>query len=164
MSDLKLLQPHQTVESIYAIDFSTLKQKGIKAIIADLDNTLVPWRSKNINPTLFTWIETVRSHDLKIAIVSNNTSSRVGSLSAQLGVTALAKAVKPRRGAFRSVAAQFNLEPHEVAVVGDQIFTDILGGNRTGMYTILVAPISSSEFIGTKLIRLIIKFVLRRSK
>jgi HAD superfamily phosphatase (TIGR01668 family) len=85
-------------------------------------------------------------------------------MSTQLGVIALAGAVKPRRGAFRSIASQFNLSPSEVAVVGDQLFTDILGGNRTGMFTILVTPISSHEFIGTKIVRMIEKFFLSRIK
>ncbi|MCW3490345.1 YqeG family HAD IIIA-type phosphatase [Dethiobacter alkaliphilus] len=161
MSALKLLKPNQMVDSIYDIDLQQLKQQGIKAIIADLDNTLVPWRSSEVQEKLVDWINTVRDADLKIAIVSNNTSARVEAMSSQLGVIALGGAIKPRRGAFRSIAAQFNLYPKEVAVVGDQLFTDILGGNRTGMHTILVTPMSTHEFIGTKIVRQIEKVFLR---
>jgi HAD superfamily phosphatase (TIGR01668 family) len=150
------------VDSIYDIDLENLKTNNIKALIADLDNTLVPWRSSEIQEKLTNWIATVRDADLKIAIVSNNTSARVEAMSSQLGVIALSGAIKPRRGAFRNIAAQFNLEPHEVAVVGDQLFTDILGGNRTGMYTILVTPISKHEFIGTKLMRMVENLFLNR--
>jgi HAD superfamily phosphatase (TIGR01668 family) len=152
------------VDSIYDIDLQALKNKGIKAIITDLDNTLIPWRSSEIQDKLTQWINTVRNADLKIAIVSNNTSTRVEAMSSQLGVIALSGAIKPRRGAFRSIAAQFNLSPQEVAVVGDQLFTDVLGGNRTGMYTILVTPISQHEFFGTKIMRLLEKMVLSRIK
>lgn len=159
---LKLLCPDQIVDSIYEIDLEELKKNNIKAIIADLDNTLVPWRSSDVQEKLTAWVADVRNHDLKIAIVSNNTSARVEAMSSQLGVIALAGAVKPRRGAFRSIAAQFNLDPAEVAVVGDQLFTDILGGNRTGMYTILVTPISKHEFIGTKAMRCVERIFLSR--
>ena len=152
------------VDSIYDIDLQALKNKGIKAIITDLDNTLIPWRSSEIQDKLTQWINTVRKADLKIAIVSNNTFTRVEAMSSQLGVIALSGAIKPRRSAFRSIAAQFNLSPQEIAVVGDQLFTDVLGGNRTGMYTILVTPISQHEFFGTKLMRLVEKFFLSRIK
>src|SRR5690606_23452763 len=107
------------------------------------------------------WICKVRAAGLEIAVVSNNTPSRVEEFSSRLGVTCIAKAVKPRRGAFRRIAAEFGLRPQEVAVVGGQLFTDILGGNRSGMYTILVTPISRHEFIGTKLMRLAERLFLR---
>ncbi len=161
---LQKLYPSEIVDSIYEIDLSALKEKGIKAIIADLDNTLVPWRSTEIKDTLIDWVKDVRNAELSLAIVSNNTSRRVNGLSEQLGVIAVPSAVKPRRRAFRNVAERFNLDPSEIAVVGDQLLTDILGGNRTGMYTILVTPISSNEFIGTKIIRQIERFFLQRIK
>ncbi|NLZ39177.1 MAG: YqeG family HAD IIIA-type phosphatase [Firmicutes bacterium] len=159
---MKLLQPNEMVDSIYDINLQKLKAKGIKGIITDLDNTLLAWDSAEITPTVEQWIKEVRKAGLKIAIVSNNSAARVQECSAQLGVICIAKAVKPRRGAFRSIATQFNLAPEEIAVIGDQLFTDVLGGNRSGMYTILVNPISKKEFIGTKVMRLIEKIFLRR--
>jgi hypothetical protein len=158
---LEKLQPNEIVDSIYEINLSNLKGKGIRAVIADLDNTLVPWRSTEIKDTLTAWVKDVKDAGLNLAIVSNNTSSRVHTLSEQLGVIAVSKAVKPRRRAFRNIASQFSLDPSEIAVVGDQLLTDVLGGNRTGMYTILVTPISKHEFIGTKLIRQIERFFLK---
>src|SRR5690554_2010367 len=110
---MKLLQPDAMVDSIYDIDLHQLADKGIKGIITDLDNTLLAWRSREISTTLEQWINTVRAANLKIAIVSNNTATRVEELSSQLGVIGIGKAIKPRRGAFRSIAAQFNLAHHE---------------------------------------------------
>ncbi|MDW7651421.1 MAG: YqeG family HAD IIIA-type phosphatase [Bacillota bacterium] len=164
VSSLKLLKPDKIVDSIYDIDLELLQKKGIKALIADLDNTLVPWRSSEIQDKLVNWVNDVRNTGLKIAIVSNNTFTRVEAMSTQLGIIALSGAIKPRRRAFRSIASQFNLSPNEVAVVGDQLFTDILGGNRTGMFTILVTPMSNHEFIGTKAMRLLEKLFLGRIK
>lgn len=150
------------VDSVYDIDLEELKKQGIRGIIADLDNTLVPWRSCEIPCALEDWFCRVRNAGLKIAVVSNNSPSRVAEFSSRLGVTCIAKAVKPRRGAFRRIAADFGFAPQEMAVVGDQLFTDILGGNRSGMYTILVKPLSRHEFVGTKLVRLVERIFLRR--
>lgn len=158
------LTPDELVESIYEIDLGQLKDRGIEAIIADLDNTLVPWGSSEVDGTLRKWVDDIDRAGIKLAIISNNSSSRVEKMSSRLGVFAIAKAIKPRRSGFRSIAARFGLTPEQVAVVGDQLFTDVLGGNRTGMYTILVTPINSREFIGTRLMRRLEYIFLRRLK
>jgi len=161
VSILKILRPDKIVDSIYDIKLDFLKEQGIKAIIADLDNTLVPWRSSEVNDEQLQWVGNARSCGLKVAIVSNNTYSRVDDVSSKLGVIALSAAFKPRRSPFRLIASHFSLRPAEIAVVGDQLFTDILGGNRCGMYTILVKPMSKQEIIGTKFMRLVEKIFLR---
>ncbi len=160
---LQLLKPDEIIDSVYDIELQRLKEKGIKGLIVDLDNTLVPWQSREVTKELESWVKKVCAAGLQIAIVSNNSSSRVEELSGKLGITCVAKAVKPRRGAFRRIAGKFQMPPHEIAVVGDQLFTDILGGNRCGMYTILVAPLSKKEFIGTKIMRLAERLFIRRS-
>jgi hypothetical protein len=158
------LTPDELVESIYEIDLGQLKDRGIQAIIADLDNTLVPWGSSEVDDTLRKWVDDINRAGINLAIISNNSSSRVEKMSSRLGVFAISKAIKPRRGGFRSIAARFGLTPNQVAVVGDQLFTDVLGGNRTGMYTILVTPLNSREFIGTRLMRRLEYIFLRRIK
>lgn len=158
---MKILTPDKIVDSIYDIKLDTLKEQGIKAIIADLDNTLVPWRCSEVKDEQVQWVGNARSFGLKIAIVSNNTYARVDCVSSKLGVIALSGAFKPRRSAFRLIASHFSLHPAEIAVVGDQLFTDILGGNRCGMYTILVKPMSKQEIIGTKVMRVVEKIFLR---
>lgn len=157
---MTLLVPDQMVQSIYDISLQQLKDAGIKAIITDLDNTIVPCHSSEIAQTLLCWVDEVRGMGINMAIVSNNTFTRVQRLSDQLGVIFVSKALKPKRGAFRHIASHFQVSPAEVAVVGDQLLTDVLGGNRMGMYTILVTPISKKEFVGTKIIRLLEKFIL----
>ena len=152
------------VDSIYDIDFQQLSAGGIRGVIADLDNTLVPWGTTEINPELLAWVNTLKTSGIKLAILSNNSPSRVDNMSTQLDIYAASKAVKPRRGGFRHIAAHFGLAPAQMAVVGDQLFTDILVGNRSGMYTILVLPLCKTEFIGTRLVRLVEKFFLTRIK
>jgi hypothetical protein len=158
------LTPDELVESIYEIDLGQLKDRGIQAVIADLDNTLVPWGSSEVDDSLRKWVDDINRAGIKLAIISNNSSSRVEKMSSRLGIFAISKAIKPRRGGFRSIAARFGLTPNQVAVVGDQLFTDVLGGNRTGMYTILVTPLNSREFIGTRLMRRLEYIFLRRIK
>lgn len=162
MRALNLLKPDEMVDSVYEIDLQHLKKMGIRGIITDLDNTLVAWHSSEITDILTQWVQNVRAAGLKIAVVSNNSSARVQELANKLGVAYVAKAIKPRRRAFRQIAKEFQLSPDKVAVVGDQLFTDILGGNRSGMYTILVAPISKHEFIGTKIARCFERFFIKR--
>lgn len=164
VSTLSLLKPDEMVDSVYEIDLKRLKELGICGIITDLDNTLVAWRSCEVTDILAQWVQNVRAAGLKIAVVSNNSSARVQELANKLGVAYVAKAIKPRRKAFRKIADEFKLTPEKVAVVGDQLFTDILGGNRSGMYTILVTPISKQEFIGTKIVRCFERFFVNRTK
>ena len=79
-----------------------------------------------------------------------------------LGIPFISRAQKPRRGGFHRAVFFLGVKPEETAVIGDQIFTDVLGGNRAGLYTILVVPIARREFVGTKFSRAMEYFVLRR--
>lgn len=163
---LNYLCPDQFAEDIYHINLQYLTEKGICGIIADLDNTLVPWNDNELFPELLEWIEKVKKNGFKVCIVSNNYSERGEDLAKALNVPAIWRAVKPRRGAFRKALKIMDLKPSKVAVVGDQVFTDILGGNRLGLHTILVRPLNRREFIGTRLVlrqfEKVILFLLRR--
>ncbi|MGI6343819.1 MAG: YqeG family HAD IIIA-type phosphatase [Bacillota bacterium] len=159
---LELLRPRLYVKSIHRIDLERLKQAGIKAILADLDNTLVPWDSDETNPELLSWLRRVREVRLEIYLVSNAVPQRLQHFLDLLGVRGIAKAGKPASGAFMRALRELGLPASQVALVGDQIFTDVLGGNRVGLYTILVVPLSRNEFIGTRLMRRIERLVLKR--
>lgn len=157
----KILRPDQIVGSIYDIDLLALRGQGISAVIADLDNTLVPWNMSEVDEGLREWLCKLREAGLQLAIVSNNFSSRVEVMSTLMGVIAVARAVKPRRRPFLGIADRFGLAPGQVCVIGDQLLTDILGGNRSGMYTILVTPLCDKEFVGTKMVRLLERLLMR---
>jgi HAD superfamily phosphatase (TIGR01668 family) len=157
----KILRPDLIVGSIYEIDLPALREKGIGAVIADLDNTLVPWNATEVDERMVEWLLGLREAGLELAIVSNNFPARVEEVSSRLGVIAVARAVKPRRRAFLRLASRLGLAPCQVCVIGDQLFTDIIGGNRSGMYTVLVTPLDKREFIGTKFVRLLERVLLR---
>jgi HAD superfamily phosphatase (TIGR01668 family) len=161
---LKKLTPDLYVKSIYHIDLDDLQRRGIRAIITDLDNTLVAWDDPLPNQRLIAWLKGAQAKGFSVYIVSNNSRDRVQKFARAFGVPAISKAIKPRRGAFRTACEAMGVEPKEAAIVGDQVFTDVLGGNRLGAYTILVVPVSDREFFGTKIMRMLERLVLRRLK
>ena len=160
---LELCCPAEYVESVSCIDVQGLKQRHIDALLVDLDNTLVPWQGYEIKPEVLDWLREVKAQGIKVCIVSNTrTARRLRKLAEEFDVPFAKKALKPRRGGFREALKLLDIEPARAAVVGDQIFTDILGGNRLGVYTILVDPLYRREFFGTKISRLFEKLILRK--
>jgi HAD superfamily phosphatase (TIGR01668 family) len=132
-----------------------LHARGIRGVILDLDNTIVPWGTHDLNPLVPAWIAAAQHAGLRLCIVSNNVGARVTSIAQRLGLPLVAGALKPRRTALRRALALMGTTPDVTALVGDQVFTDILGGNRLGLFTILVCPQSRKEFVLTKAVRLI---------
>lgn len=157
----ELLVPNQRLNNIFEIDAGYLKSIGIKGIITDMDNTLVPWSDRTVYPKLAEWFITLKKMGFKLYIVSNNSRDRGALLARELDIPAIWYAVKPRRKAFRKAISEMQLAPEEVAVVGDQILTDVLGGNRLGLHTILVRPISEKEFFWTKITRMLERMLIK---
>lgn len=156
----RYLCPKQYIEDIHRINLNSLKEKGIRGIIMDLDNTLVPWNDDAVVPEVINWIEKVKKSGFIACIVSNNDGRRREDITKVFDLPAFWKAVKPRRRTFRKAIKMMGLKPSQVAVIGDQVFTDILGGNRLGLYTILVRPLNKREFVGTMCVRKLEKAVL----
>ncbi len=156
-----LLIPDLSLSNIFEIDVELLKKQGIKGIITDMDNTLVPWSDRSVYPRLADWFNDLKERGFKLIIVSNNSQDKGGQLARELEIPAIWYAIKPRRRAFRRALEIMQLEPGEVAVVGDQIFTDVLGGNRLGLFTIHVQPLSEKEFFSTKLMRMMERLLFR---
>ncbi len=158
----KLLVPDQQLDDIFEIDTGYLKSLGIRGIITDMDNTLVAWSDRTVYPRLAEWFARLKAEGFKLFIVSNNSEDRGAALARELDIPAIWYAIKPSRRAFRRAIEEMGLSPEETAVVGDQVFTDVLGGNRLGMHTILVTPISEKEFIWTRLPRMLERILLGR--
>lgn len=110
----------------------------------DVDCTLLPHRSAVLPPPAEQWLQEVGSQ-VPIHLFSNNPSrQRIGGLSQRLGLPYTAGAAKPRRGALRRVMQQLDLPAAQVALLGDRVFTDVLVGNRLGLFTVLVRPIDAA--------------------
>lgn len=156
----RALKPDLYLKSVHDLDTALLAEKGISAIIIDIDNTLVPWDTKEPDEKVSQLVYSLLQKGFKICILSNNSKKRVEEFNKFLKLPAIYKAVKPSRNAFRRAIKLMDASPDNTAVIGDQLFTDILGGNRMGLYTVLVSPISDKEFLWTMLVRRIEKLVL----
>jgi HAD superfamily phosphatase (TIGR01668 family) len=156
--------PRLFVEDVGSIDLEKLKRLGIRGLVVDLDNTLVAWSAYEVPLEVTEWIKTAKNLGFSICIVSNALEDRVAYFSKLFAIPGISRAQKPRRGAFRSALEALGLKKEEVAVIGDQVFTDVWGGNRLGLYTILVRPVSPREFFTTKIGRVLERWVLRRFK
>jgi len=159
---LKKLKPNQIEDSICGIDLRYLYSRGFRSIIVDLDNTITPWNKSLVEPKLHDWFSFAKHLGFKICILSNGSYRRVRLVASKLGIEAAPKKAKPMTRAFRNAIQMLEATPETTVVIGDQIFTDILGGNRFNLYTILVNPISSKEFFGTKFTRLMEKLIVGR--
>jgi HAD superfamily phosphatase (TIGR01668 family) len=147
--------------SIYHIDLTELKARGIKAVIVDLDNTLVESNRPDATPKLVSWLNEVRKLGFKVMIVSNNNKTRVSQFANPLNVPYIHAARKPLSLSFLKAMKILGVSKDETVVIGDQLLTDVLGGNRVGLYTILVVPVSEVEGFFTKLNRRVERFVFR---
>ncbi|WP_227396784.1 MULTISPECIES: YqeG family HAD IIIA-type phosphatase [Jeotgalibacillus] len=152
---IKLFLPNEYVDSVFEITPEKLKKQGIKAIITDLDNTLVEWDRKNATPKLIEWLENMQKHDILVTIVSNNNQLRVAAFSDPIGVPFIYHARKPMGRAFRRALRDMNVKKSETVVIGDQLLTDVLGGNLNKLYTILVVPVAKTDGFFTRINRLI---------
>jgi len=129
-------------DSIYDIDPSALKAAGIRLLLADLDNTLVPYGVALPTEEIRTWNERLNAAGVTLFVLSNNRhADRPRIFSEGLGVPYIGHAGKPKTGGFLKAMEQMGVTAEQTAIVGDQIFTDTLGGNRAGVTTILVKPI-----------------------
>ncbi len=145
---IEKLRPKEHLESIYQVDFKALKEKGIKGLILDIDDTLLPRQMIEISHVLLTFIERLKDLGFSIFLLSNNFSKdRVEHVGKILGAPYSTFSMKPFPFAFNSACKKMELMPKEVAVIGDQLFMDILGGNIIGAYTILVDPMSTETLI-----------------
>ncbi|WP_054949122.1 YqeG family HAD IIIA-type phosphatase [Numidum massiliense] len=156
---MKQLIPDMFVKDVYNIDYNDLQRRGIKAIITDLDNTLVEADRLDATPELVRWLAEIRARGFRVMIVSNNRETRVSRFAEPLRIPYIHAAKKPFNTSFRKALQRMETTSKETAVIGDQLFTDVLGGNRLGLYTILVTPISKREGLGTKINRCLEKLV-----
>lgn len=157
---LKLFLPNEHVKSIFEITPEKLKNQGIKGIITDLDNTLIEWDRPNATPKLIKWFEDIQKSGIKVTVVSNNQEVRVKAFSDPLHVPFIYRAKKPLKGAFQRAVKEMNLKKEETVVIGDQLLTDVLGGNRSGFHTILVVPVAQTDGLTTKFNRFVERRIL----
>ena len=142
-------------KSIYTIDYNKLWLSGIKCLLFDLDNTLIPANKDKPTDKNIELFKELQDIGFKIIIFSNSPSKRVKPFSSRLGVEYHSSSMKPLKKNFLKVLSKYKFEVDEVAIIGDQLLTDILGGNGVGITTILVNKISTRDIVFTKFNRML---------
>ena len=136
----KLFKPKIWIKNVFVINEGFLNRHGIKGLILDLDNTLSMHGSPAAEEGVEEWLSDMRRLGIKMSVVSNNTAKRVTPLANKLGLDFIPFGCKPLTFGISKAVKHLGLPKKNLAVVGDQIFTDVIGGNLSGIMTILVEP------------------------
>jgi HAD superfamily phosphatase (TIGR01668 family) len=157
------LRPHHYVESVLDLPAHRLRQLGIHGLLLDLDGTLKEYQASEIPADVIAWIRELQDQGLSLCLLSNGKQGRIGRFAALLGVPFVAQAFKPAPFGCRRALRVLGMEASRVAVVGDQVFADVLAGRLAGLRTILVPPVHrlADEPWFTRLKRPLERLVLR---
>lgn len=140
------IYPNIYLGNVEEIKIDILRKNNIKALILDIDNTLIDY-DKNLAKSKIEWVNSLKAQGIKMYILSNTTKERkVKAVSEAIGVPYKMFARKPSRRGFIKIQKELDITFESIGVVGDQIFTDIIGGNRCKMFTILVDPVGEKDF------------------
>lgn len=157
-----LLYPDYRFRRVWDITPQWLAGKGIDALLLDVDNTLTTHDSPGVDPRVLEWLAVLGEHGVKLAILSNNSRERVEPFAKKLGLRFFARAKKPLGGGARR--AMELLGAGKTAVVGDQIFTDILCARLAGLVPVMVELMEPEPFLFFKIKRALEHMVLRGCK
>lgn len=142
---LRLLIPDLRVESVWELTADRLRQMGVDAVLVDVDGTLKNYRAASLFPESVAWLESLRAANIGVCLVSNGRTERIRLAAERLNVPFVTKALKPFPFVCRRVVRRLGFDRSRTALVGDQIFADILAGRLAGLRTILVRPIRPEE-------------------
>lgn len=157
-----ILYPKFYCKKVTDITVEFLKDNNIKGLILDVDNTLIDF-DRNLLPGVEKWCENIKNNNIKCIILSNsNKIDKVKKVADTIGISYINFAKKPLKGGFKKAREQLDLENQNIAVVGDQIFTDVIGANRCNMFPILVEPIAKKDIWITALKRPIENLVIKK--
>ena len=141
-----MLHPTIALHSVCEITPELLESMGIRGLMLDIDNTLTTHDNPRPAKGVQAWIAQMKASGIQLRLVSNNHPPRVKPFADMLGIPAICDANKPLRGGFERAMRSMHLTPHEVAAVGDQLYTDILGANVCGVRSIYVAPMAKESW------------------
>ena len=159
---MEVYVPDMYQKSIYTIDYQKLYNRGIKCLLFDLDNTIVPIKMKTPSKKIKNLYNDLKEKGFKIIIFSNSGKSRLKPFKDELEVDCSASSMKPFKKKFLKVLDEYGYQINEVAIIGDQLLTDIFGGNKIGITTILVNPVGKKDLFFTKINRCIEKSIMKK--
>ncbi|MCM0583333.1 YqeG family HAD IIIA-type phosphatase [Weissella diestrammenae] len=151
--------PTWLVSAIYNLTPEQLKAQGIKAVLTDLDNTLIAWNNPDGTEELRQWLAAMAAAKIPVMIVSNNSATRIARVAEPLGLPFVSRALKPMTKELNLALKMLNLNANDVIMVGDQLMTDIWAANNVGVRSVLVQPLIETDQWNTKINRFIEKGV-----
>ncbi len=155
-----MLGPDRYVARLAQIPHGELEASGFRGLIVDLDNTLLGFAQTELGEDHLAWVQEAKKRGFGLVMVSNNFTDRVTSVAAQLGIPCVPNALKPLPFGMMRAMRMLALPRRQIAVIGDQLFTDVLSGKICGLYTILTEPIESKDFVITKVFRFLERLML----
>ena len=156
---LKLFLPDLYIKDYKDLKIDYLRNKGIKMLICDIDNTLVPFDQHYPDDGVFAFIEDLKKNDIIHVLISNNKTFRVKEFAKVLNFSYYPSVKKQLKITYRKVLNDFQIYKGEVATLGDQLLTDVLGSKRIGLLTILAKPLVTRDINYTKINRFIERYV-----
>ncbi len=157
-----ILYPSIYLNNVKEITIELLKENNIKGLLLDVDNTLIDF-NKKILEGVKEWCEDLKKQGIKLCILSNtNKIEKVKRVAKELDLQYINFAKKPSKSGFKRAIALLELQAENVSIAGDQIMTDILGGNRMKMFTILTKPLDKKDIFITRVKRPLENFIIKR--
>lgn len=145
----KLLLPRLYLSSAYALPIDDLIRNGIKVLICDVDNSLLPHHQLYMNDKMRNFLSLLKQAGIQVVFASNNTMKRLQFIAEETGLETHSFSCKPFPFVFNKIKKKYGITGHEIAIMGDQLFTDILGGNLQGSLTILCEPLEKKDLFYT---------------
>ena len=158
---LDKFKPTWMVNSIYAVSPAQLKERGIRAVFSDLDNTLIAWNNPDGTPELREWMTTLQEAGIPVIVISNNSKDRVAKATANLDLPFVSRSLKPLSFGINRARTKLGLKKSEVVMVGDQLMTDMVAANEAGVRSILVKPLLDTDKWDTRINRFFERIVWR---
>ena len=156
-----ILFPHKVFNRITDIPISFIKERKIDTVILDVDNTLTTHDNPTPADGVMEWLRSAENSNLNLIILSNNSPSRVEPFAKMLKLKFESNAKKPLTGGFKRIFERFNTNKEHCCVIGDQLFTDVLGGRLSGCYTIMVNLIEPEKTNFFKFKRFLERILMR---
>jgi HAD superfamily phosphatase (TIGR01668 family) len=150
------LRPDYCFSRAEDVRLDWLRERGIRGVLLDIDNTITLWERRQVPENEMAWLHGLRDGGIAIRFLSNGLPHKLAAVVDQTGIDHVdGRPMKPLGIAFRRGLRELQLAPHEVLMIGDSVFTDIVGANRVGLWTCLVDPLSPVDFLGSKFWRLL---------
>ncbi len=156
-------RPDHRAHTLPDVSLDGLERAGVRGIVVDLDNTVCAYSQPELAPGVAEWVREARERGFALVLVSNNFSERVASVGARLEIPVVPNALKPLPFAFIRALRLLRTPRRATVVIGDQLFTDVLGAKLVGLRTVLTEPLVEQDFPLTRLLRFLERTIAGRT-